>query len=410
VRPRSILSVYQLAARAWLTAAGLSLLLPASVRLGWWLPLHLMLAGAISLAISGAMQNFALTLTATPAPAFPIVVAQFVLANLGAVLIAVGYPAELGALVALGGTCFVGAMALLGWVVDRAWRRALNRRHPLSIAMYGAAIVAVLVGGTLGAIVGSRVVHDPALWLGLRRAHLTLNVLGWVSLTIAGTLVTLLPTVLRVRMPSWHGSTTAALLACGVVAMATGLGVRVEPVAAAGGAAYALGALGVAWLVVKAMRTPRTWPVPIMAKHFVCAVSWFVVGSIALAVALARGLDAFAAFREPYLVMLVGGWAVQTLLGAWLYLLPMARPGHPDDRRRQLAVTELGGTLQLVALNAGFVLLTLAGAGWVSGTAGAVGLGLALGGGAIALVKAWSFPVLAKAPVLTSRIRAIWGA
>ena len=410
MRPRSILSVYQLAARAWLTAAGLSLLLPMSVRLGWWLPLHLTLAGAISLAISGAMQNFALTLTATPAPPLPVVVAQFVLANAGVALLAIGYPATLGSLVVVGGACFVAAMLLLGWVVRRAWRKALNKRHPLPIAMYGAAIVAVLIGGTLGAIVGSRAIDDPTLWLGLRQAHLTLNVLGWVSLTIAGTLVTLLPTVLRVRMPSWHGVGTAVLLAGGVAAMAVGLGARLASVAAIGGAAYAAGALGVTWLAVKVMTTPRTWPVPIMAKHFAGAIAWFVVGSLALVVALLRGLDAFAAFRLPFLVMFVGGWAVQMLLGAWLYLLPMARPGHPDERRRQLAVTELGGTLQLFALNAGVALMALAGAGWVSGTVGSAGLGLALGGAAIALVKAWFFPWLAKAPVLTSRLRGIWGA
>jgi len=335
VRPRSILSVYQLAARAWLTAAGLSLLLPASARLGWWLPLHLTLAGAISAAISGAMQNFALTLTSTPAPPIAVVVVQFALVNAGVALLAVGYPAELGAMVVLGGASFVGAMVLLGWVVWRAWRIALNKRHPLPLAMYGAAIAAVL---------------------------------------------------------------------------AIGLGVRLAPVAAVGGFAYALGALGVAWLAARAMSTPRTWPVAIAAKHFVFGVAWFVVGSVALALAVARGLDAFAAFRAPYLVAFVGGWAVQVLLGAWLYLLPMARPGHPDERRRQLTVTELGGRLQLVALNAGLALMALAGAGWVSEAAGAIGLGLALGGGAIALLKAWCFPVLARAPVLTGRIRSVWGA
>jgi nitrite reductase (NO-forming) len=399
--------VYQLSARAWLTAAGLSLLLPTSVRLGWWLPLHLTLAGAISLAISGAMQNFALTLTATPAPPTAVVAAQFTLANAGVALLAVGYPAGLGAVVAFGGACFVAAMLLLGWVVLRAWRKALNKRHPLPIAMYGAAITAVLIGGTLGAIVGSRTIPDPMLWLGLRQAHFTLNVLGWVSLTIVGTLVTLLPTVLRIRMLSWHGAMTAALLIGGVAAIATGLATRTRPVAAVGGVAEAAGALGVVWLVAKTIRTPRTWPVPLAAKHLICAVGWFVVGSLAFAVAL--GLDAFAAFRVPYLVMFVGGWAVQTLLGAWMYLLPMARPGHPDERRRQLAVAELGGTLQLLALNTGVGLMALAGAGLISAAAGFVGLGLALGGGAIALAKAWLFPVLARASVLTPRLRRIWG-
>jgi hypothetical protein len=106
----------------------------------------------------------------------------------------------------------------------------------------------------------------------------------------------------------------------------------------------------------------------------------------------------------------VGGWTVQTLLGAWQYLLPMARPGHPDDRRRQLAAIELGGSLQLVALNAGIALLVLAAGGWAPGSVGALGVGLALGGGLLALAKAWAFPVLARAPVLTRRHLNVWSA
>jgi nitrite reductase (NO-forming) len=409
VRPRSILWVYQRAARVWLTAAGLALLLPTSTRLGIWLPLHLALAGAASVAISGAMQNFALTLTATPAPPLPLVWAQFGLANLGAGLVAVGYPDHLDLFVAAGGACFVGAMAILGWIVMRAWRRALNKRHPFPVAMYGAAVGAVLLGGTLGALVGSGAVRDPEVWLGLRQAHLTLNVLGFVSLTIVGTLVTLLPTVLRIRIPPWHGPVVGWALCVGVVLVATGLGLRLEPVAAVGGIGVVLGTMGTAWLAVAAMRTPRTWPVPIAGKHFVAGVAWFVGGAMGLAVALARGLDAFAAYREPYLIAFVGGWIVQVLLGAWTYLLPMARPGHPDERRRQLSVAELGGTLQLVALNGGLLLLLAGALDRGPQALVPVGTGLALGGGAVALAKAWAFPLLAKAQVLTPRLRRIWG-
>ena len=57
-------ALYQSAARVWLTLAALSFLLPVRWRLGLWLPLHLTLAGAVSTAISGAMQNFMLSLTA----------------------------------------------------------------------------------------------------------------------------------------------------------------------------------------------------------------------------------------------------------------------------------------------------------------------------------------------------------
>ena len=410
VRPRSTMRLHQTAARAWLTLAALSLLLPEADRLGVWLPLHLTLAGAVSTAISGAMQNFVLALTATPSPAAWLVLGQFGLVTAGAGLVALGRLLETDTVLAVGGAGFLLGVTVLGGIVLGAWRRALNRRHPLPIVMYVAAILAMLVGGTLGTLVGSGVVHHAETWLGMRRAHVTLNVLGWVSLTIAGTLVTLLPTVLRVRMPSWHGWTTVGLLVSGVTAIAAGLALGLGAVAGAGGIAYLAGALGVAWLATKALRTPRTWPVPVAAKHLLLALGWFVVGSVALAVALLRGTGSFIAFREPFLVVLVGGWTVQTLLGAWQYLLPMARPGHPDERRRQLAAIEFGGSLQLVVLNAGIALLALAAAGWAPGSVAALGAGLALGGGLLALAKAWAFPVLARVPMLVRRHLSVWSA
>ena len=52
----------QTTARAWLTAAPLSLALPLRWRQGLWRPPHLMLAGAISTATSGAMRTFVIAL------------------------------------------------------------------------------------------------------------------------------------------------------------------------------------------------------------------------------------------------------------------------------------------------------------------------------------------------------------
>jgi len=404
------MQLYQTAARLWLTLAALSLLLPESQRLGVWLPVHLALAGAVSSAISGAMQNFALALTATPAPAAWVVIGQFALVTVGTALLALGRVLESDAALVVGGTGFLAGVAMLGAIVLGAWRRAINRRHPLPIAMYVAAIAAMLVGGTLGILVGSGAVGDASIWVAMRQAHVALNVLGWVSLTIVGTLVTLLPTVLRIRMPSWHGWATAALLVVGTTAIAAGLVARLEPLATAGGLAYLAGAAGAGWLAAKAMRTPRTWPVPVAAKHLLLALGWFVVGSAAMAVALADGVEGAITFREPFLVVFVLGWTVQTLLGAWQYLLPMARPGHPDERRRQLAAIEFGGSLQLIALNGGVALLSLAAAGWAPGSVGALGAVLALAGGLVALAKAWTFPALARAPFLRRRHLDVWGA
>lgn len=400
---------YHLAGRAWLTMAGLALLLAPSTRLGMWLPLHLALAGAVSSAISGAMQTFALALTATPSPPPALVWTQFACVNGGAALVAWGRVDARPGILAGGATLFLVGIALLGWFVARARRRALNRRHPVPIVMYLSAVVVMLTGGTFGALVGAGPIGDVATYAGLRRAHMTLNVMGWVSLTIAGTLVTFLPTVLRIRMPSWHGAWTMAALIAGVAVMASGFAVGSDGLAGAGGIVYLAGVVGVIWMVGRAAGAPRAWPVPTAAKHLMLAVVWFAVGSLATAVALARGGRGFDDLREGFLAMLVGGWTLQTLLGAWQYLLPMARPGHPNERRKWLAAIEFGGTLQVVALNAGLLLVVLHLAAWLPATAGAVGAGLALGGGAVALLKAWTFPLLARVPVLSDRQRRVWG-
>jgi nitrite reductase (NO-forming) len=409
VDARATIRRYQVAARAWLTAAVLSLLLPESARLGIWLPLHLALAGAVSVSIAGAMQNFALTLTAAPAPPRWIVVGQFASVNLGAALVAIGYPTRRPGLVAAGGTLFVAAAVVLGWLVVRARRIGLNRRHGQPIAMYLAAVAAVLVGGSLGALIGGGLVDDPRVWLALRGAHLSLNVLGWASLTIAGTLVTLLPTVLRVRMPAWHGAATGIALASGAFGIGLGLATRSTRLATLAAAVFAAGALGLAWMVSRVLRTPRRWHAPVAARHLLFAIAWFVLGSLALPFALAGGSTSLAAFRRPFLAMFVVGWVIQTLLGAWQYLLPMAHPGHPDARRRELLAIEFGGTFQVVAMNAGIALLALTGAGWTSGAVGAVGAGLALGGGGLALLKAWAFGPLGRIPVRSARGRDVWG-
>ena len=373
------------------------------------MPLHLTLAGSASVAISGAMQTFAPALTATESPPPWLSGAQLGLVNAGALFIAAGYPLGRPGLVTLGGIGFVAGAALLGLFVWRAWRHAFNRRHRLPVLLYGSAVTCVFVGGTLGALIGSRAIHSAVESVALRRAHMSLNVLGWVSLTIAGTLITLLPTVLRVRMPEWRGKATAGLLVAGVALVSTGFAARLSALTAVGGIGYAFGALGLAWMVAKVIAMPRNWPAPIAAKHIVLAVGWFVFGSVALAVTLVRGEAAFDSFRPVFLVTFVGGWIVQTLLGAWLFLLPNWRPGHPEDRRLSFSAVELGGRLQLVALNAGLVIMALRGSTPHPGAAGAIGTGLALAGAGVALVKAWAFPLLAGRRFVALRARRTWG-
>ena len=238
---------------------------------------------------------------------------------------------------------------------------------------------------------------------------MTLNVLGFASLTVVGTLVTLLPTALRVRMPYWRGWAALALFVGGLLLQLLGWDLGSTPVLAAGGIAYAAGALGLVWLVVSVLRMERKWKVPLAAMHMMAAVAWFVSGSLALAWALVHGPEGFDAFRSNFLIAFVGGWLVQILLGAWAYLLPMARPGHPDARRRSLFVFEMAAPVQLTILNVGLALMAIRAAGWVGPSIGEIGAICAFSGAGVALVKAWLFPVLSLGPVDTERARAVWG-
>lgn len=409
MRPRTLAELYQTAARLWMSAALLSLLLPDDARVGIWLPLHLALAGAASVAICGAMQTFVLAMTSSKSPPDWKQQMQFALINLGVLLLAIGYPLQAEWLVALGGAVFVTSILILGDIVRVAWFRALNKRHIVPVLFYTGAVCSVLIGGVLGVLVGSGAVPASS-WLQFRGAHLTLNVLGWISLTIAGTLITLLPTTLRIRMPVWRGKPSAYLLMAGVAALSLGWALDLHPLQAAGGCVFALGALGMGVMVQKVLGTERKWPMPISAKHLLCAFVWFVGGSVALAVQALRGTDELIAFRDPFLLAFVAGWMAQTLMGAWMFLLPMWRAGHPEERRRSWAAMELLGGLQLFALNAGLLVLVMRVGTAEPGPASVVGAVMALGAAALAMVKVWGFRLLAKGSVVNSRTRRMWWA
>jgi nitrite reductase (NO-forming) len=400
--------LYQTSARVWLTLAAGSLLLPLRWRLGLWLPLHLALVGAISVAIFGAMQVFAVTLTATPAPSARFVGLQFLLLQVGIVAIAVGVPWPRPGLVAIGG-CLLAVGALQqAWIVRDAWRKALNRRHLVPMLAYGCAVAAILVGATFGSLMGSRAVHGAA-YLDVRRAHMVVNVLGWAGLAVVGTLVTLLPTVLRVRMPSWGGRTVVVVLVSGLAAMVLGLAAGRPALAAGGGLTYAAGVGGVLFMVLAVLRIRRTYRIPLAGLHMLAAVAWFAGGVIGLDWALLHGPSGFDAYRPVFLTALAGGFLIQILLGAWAYLLPMHRPGHPDLRRRALAVFEGAAPVQVFLLNTGLVLLALHGGGYAGSTAETVGIVLSVMGGGMALLKAWLFPLLGRADLDTARVRDVWG-
>lgn len=382
MRPSGTSGFAHLIARLWLLAALVSLVLPAGVRLGWWLPAHLALAGAASAAIAGAMPDFAAALSAGRLPRRAWV--PLGLFTGGALLVAVGHPADLAPLVVTGGAAFALGSVVLLMVVNAAWRSGVNRRHRTVVSFYRLAAVCPAAGAFLGGLLGAGVFHGDA-FLDVRRAHVALNLLGFVALTVAGTLGLLLPTVLRVRAVEWRGKWAFAAFGTGLVVEVAGLLAGSVPVAAAGGIAYAAGAAELARMAAMTLAARPTKGEVVSGLHLSGAVFWLLAGAIGQAVALALGgFDAFL----PFLVLcLAGGVAVQALLGAWSYMLPMAAPGGPEEHRRRLALVGRGGGGQVITYNLGLVMVVVATAGVGPASIGAVGVVVAVASTVFAVAK-----------------------
>jgi nitrite reductase (NO-forming) len=369
----------QALARAWVIAAAASLLLPPRDRLGWWLPIHLALAGGAATAIAGAVPDFAAALCS--ARRRPWAWAPIALFSAGAAAIAVGIPTGGDTLIAFGGTAFAAGAVTLAAAVWATWRHAINRRHAPIVALYGFAALCPLAGAAIGALLGTGAIHSAGAYLDLRRAHIALNLLGFLGLTIVATSTLLVPTVLRVRAPAWH--TGAAFLACasGVVIGSVGLALGERAIAGAGALAYTVGAAVAVDGAWRALRRRPSRPERAAAAHLILALAWLVAGGLASTIGVILVSDRLLTMM---VVMVTLGTVVQSLVGAWSHLTPMAAPGGPEVHRLLLARADVGAWPQVVAFNLGVALVAAAALGAPSVAAG---IALVLGAALFAITK-----------------------
>lgn len=210
----------------FLLLAAASLALPPGGRLGLWLPVHFALAGAAGTAIASMLPFFVAALAVgSPAPA--------VLRAAGIALVAVGTVAAVAGRVATGGAAssvaaggaagYVFGMALVGLAAALSLSGATGSRRRVTEVAYAVGLVDVLVGVAIVTLylAGAPGAAEP--WPGLRAAHAWLNLFGFVTLVIAGTLVHFAPTIAGSRIRRRRSGT----LAVGLLAIAA-------PVAAAG--------------------------------------------------------------------------------------------------------------------------------------------------------------------------------
>jgi nitrite reductase (NO-forming) len=378
---------------AYLGAGGVVLAMGDRVAGGGWLALHLVLLGAATNAIVIWSEHFAAALLRAPPTGERVAAVRALALNLGILAVLGGVHGGRTALAAAG-ACLAGAV-VLGHALVLATRigRSLPARLGGTVWFYLAAAAALLAGMGIGLWLAGGVPGSADAYLALRLAHVHLNVLGWVGLTVVGTQFTLWPTVLRTRMvPGVELAVRRSLppLAAGLAVAATGLATRHRLVALAGLAAYAAG-LAVA-LVPFARTALRRPPRTAAAWMLGAGMAWLVVAVVADLAAVAASqrvadLDGRLARLVP---AVAAGFALQTLTGALSYLLPVVLGRGASGNRRLTGILELGWWPRVAAVNLGVLVLVAGPAG--GGPAGWWLAGVGLGSFLPLAVAAITFP------------------
>jgi nitrite reductase (NO-forming) len=355
----------------FIAAAFASLALPANLRLGWWLPLHLALAGAAGTAIA-AMLPFFVAALAVAQPAPPALrAAGIALVSLGAAVAAIarvlgGAQLEGNLVAAGGGALYVAGIVAVGLSAGLPLRRASGPRRPATEIAYVVALADVAVGVSLAVLVLAGQRDVARVWDRLRVAHAWLNAFGFVALAVAGTLLHLAPTVAGSRIRARRaGLLGVAGLAAGAPAVALGYGLGAAELARAGAVVAIAGAAALVVHAVGAHRDRAGWTTEhdwhrFTAGSLLVAPAWLLVATaIAGGRTLGLGADP-AAWRAPEaLAPLVVGFVLQVLLGALAHLVPAIGPGSPARHAAARRVLGHGSTLRLLAWNLGTGSLTV---------------------------------------------------
>lgn len=377
---------------AWMLVAGailvFNLAFGASLPQQWWTAVHIVTLGVITNAILQWSWYFARALLRlAPDDRRPgrDQTLRMVLFNLSFVGLIVGMWLP-NAWAAVGAATAVGVVII--WhtgALASAFRSALGVRFAVIIRYYVAAAVMLLVGIVYGALTVFPLVSGASAQLLVdfqdqtSAAHSLVNGLGFVGLTIAGTLVTLGPTALRTRMDDRAVSRALrALPILGAAVLGAALAVTfglfslaaVSVLAYAAAASWGIGAP----LTSAAFRKP---PAEVTTWNFAAGLVWVFVGLLWLSGSLMVAEDAVQ-FRESartIVAVLGAGGVLQILVGALGYLLPVVSGGGPAAVRVGIDSLEAGGGFRLATRNAALltaVSMAAGGGGPISVFAGVV--------------------------------------
>lgn len=368
---------------------------------GRWVVVHLFTLGVLTTLIAAFTRHFAASFTGQGAPSDrrrPLVTAIVLDASVIALL--VGRLIHGKVLLSLGTVGLLGVVGANLLELRTARGSARTPRFVWVVRRYEDAHLAFLVAAVLGTLVGIGAVSG-GWFLGVRDAHLHLNVLGWAGLTVLATLVVFGPALLRARMlPGADERASAALRTAALALLVAAVGLVVAggtdgAVSLSARVVATLGLLGYGWgvlvVVSSVFRAARTSPSPLR----------WPVGGVVLWLPLGVALDAVAvattqrpAFDAVGVILFIGV-LTQLILAVFLHLAPQLRGRDTAMRDALLDRVGRGAVVRTTVLNAG-VLLVVVGIGGETLTGAALGalvragwIAIAFGVGAHLAVVIW---------------------
>lgn len=330
-----------------------------------WLLVHMVTLGMVTNSILIWSQHFteALLKVRLDDDARAVQLWRLRILNAGILATMAGVVTAFWPLTLTGAVVIGGVVAWHGVHLLLQLRRALPARFDTGIRFYIVASLLLPVGAGFGAALAYGL--DNQTHARLLLAHEAINVLGFLGLTVMGTLLTFWPTILGTRIPPGTpvtGRWELRLLLGGVLLLTGGALAGLPLVATAGVLVYLA---GFAWLGYYFVRcglasAPNDFP----ALSVAAALLWLAGALGGLAVILISG-PLEPQRLQPLTVPLVAGFAAQVLLGSMAYLLPAAIGGGGGVVRA--ARREMGrlATLRLSVINVGLLVCILPVASWV---------------------------------------------
>ena len=328
-----------------------------------WLTIHLLLLGAATNAILTWSDHFVSALLWTRSQNRNSAIVRIILINIGILGILVSVSAHINWLIIPFATLMIATMVFYLRGISIAIKRSLNKRFIKLLRYYQTAAFFLLIGVILGVVDAFKSDHDP-LQPRLALAHLHANLLGWVGITVIGTLVTLWPTVLRTPMHARAVSSAAVGLR--IIFIGTALSI----IAAIVDGRYLFGlAVGIYLLGASITLTPAL--LTMWNKRPDRPGAWMLlVGVIGLGILLLTDIFLLLTENSPekilvaiegHVLILFSLFLFPTLLGALTYLLPVVLGRGPALNRELETILSRGWRWRLALLPLSSLLMLFTG-------------------------------------------------